>query len=234
MLSVSTPLKLVEKHRPSPLAEKISVALIEDNRLVREGITALFSQLSDIEIVAGRSSDDLGPMKAMRPQVVLLDIGFRKGESLRVAAKVRSEFPDAKIVVMDRVSVQEDIAEFVNVGVSGFVVKDATVDDLASTIRSVANGVSVLPPPMLNALFSQMARETGGRGGAYAAESVRLTPREHQVISLIAEGLSNKEIAGRLDIATHTVKSHVRNVMDKLALRTRLQIAAYAHGELVM
>jgi DNA-binding NarL/FixJ family response regulator len=95
----------------------------------------------------------------------------------------------------------------------------------------VAAGAHILPPQMAGTLFSQIARDAVTRGRPAALASVRMTPREREVINLIAEGLSNKEIAGRLHIATHTVKSHVRNVMEKLMLHTRLQIAAYAHRD---
>jgi len=150
---------------------------------------------------------------------------------LRVAAALRKEAPDARIIVMDLIPVNEEIVEFVNAGVSGFVLKDASFDEFVATIRSVAAGEKVLPPRMTESLFSQIAKEAGAHGRESTLEDVRMTRREREVIDLIGEGLSNKEIAHRLNIATHTVKSHVRNVMEKLALHTRLQIAAYSHRE---
>ena len=209
----------------------ISIALIEDNRLVREGMIALLSQLPDLKVVAGASGSDTSMLRAAKPQVVLLDLGLGHGNSLRVAEEVKKEFPESKIILMDLLPVHEDIVEFVNVGVSGFIMKDATLEDLVSTIRSVANGAHVLPPAMTSTLFSQIAKDAIVRGRPDTLDAVRMTPREREVIDLIAEGLSNKEIAMRLDIATDTVKSHVRNVMEKLMLHTRLQIAAYAHRE---
>jgi DNA-binding NarL/FixJ family response regulator len=208
------------------------VALIEDNRLVREGIAALLDRIDGLYVVYAESSDNISDIAELEPDVVLLDIGLRKGDSLRVATAVRESCPGSKVVIMDLLPVHEDIVEFVNAGVSGFILKDATLEDLVSTIRKVVMGVSVLPPTMVNTLFSQIARDAVQSGRAIVMESVKMTPRERQVINLIAEGMSNKEIASKLHIATHTVKSHVRNVMEKLALHTRLQIAAYAHGEL--
>jgi DNA-binding NarL/FixJ family response regulator len=146
-----------------------------------------------------------------------------------VAQQVKEEFPESKVIVMDLLPAHEDIAEFVNVGVSGFIMKDATLDDLVKTIRSVAQGEHVLPPQMTSTLFSQIARDAIAKGRPEALDSVRMTPREREVINLIAEGLGNKEIATRINVATHTVKSHVRNIMEKLTLHTRLQIAAYAN-----
>jgi len=174
---------------------------------------------------------DSASLAATKPDVLLLDVGLRDQDSLRVAATLRQENPDAKIIVMDLLPVNEEIREFVNAGVSGFVLKDASFDEFVTTIRSVAAGKKVLPPRMTESLFSQIAKEVDGQEPARVLEAVRMTPREREVIDLIGEGLSNKEIAQRLNIATHTVKSHVRNVMEKLALHTRLQIAAYSHRE---
>jgi DNA-binding NarL/FixJ family response regulator len=207
----------------------ISIALIEDNRLVREGITALLSQLPDLKVVAGAASADTAIFRDAKPQVVLLDLGLQNGDSLRLALQVKQDFPESKVIVMDLLPVHEDIMDFVNAGVSGFIMKDATVDDLVSTIRSVAGGAHVLPPQMTSSLFSQIAKDAISKGRPEVLDSVRMTPREREVINLIAEGLGNKEIATRINIATHTVKSHVRNIMEKLTLHTRLQIAAYAN-----
>ena len=215
------------------LSEKgvISVALIEDNRLVREGISALLSQLPDFKVVAAGSSAGAALLRDVNPRVVLLDLGLRNGDSLRIAENVRKDFPDSKVIVMDLLPAHEEIVEFVNAGVSGFIMKDATLEDLVNTIRSVAGGVNILPPQMTGSLFSQIARDAVTRGRPRMLDSVRMTPREREVINLIAEGLSNKGIAQRLHIATHTVKSHVRNIMEKLTLHTRLQLAAFAHKE---
>jgi two-component system nitrate/nitrite response regulator NarL len=209
----------------------ITVAIIEDNRLVREGMTDMLNELPDVKVVLAATSLDGERLKQAMPRVVLLDVGLQDGSSLRLAEAVKNELTESRVIVMDLLPVHEEIAEFVNAGVAGFILKDATFDDFVATIRSVAEGVRVLPPRMTGTLFSQIARTAVGRGAESAFEAVRMTQREREVIALIAEGLSNKAIALRLNIATDTVKSHVRNVMDKLALHSRLQIAAYALGQ---
>jgi len=208
----------------------IRVAIIDDNRLVREALTAMLNRLTDIRVVSSDVADSAS-LAETKPEVLLLDVGLRDQDSLRVAATLRQANPNAKIIVMDLLPVNEEIMEYVNAGVSGFVLKDASFDEFIATIRSVAAGTKVLPPRMTESLFSQIAKEVDGQEPARVLEAVRMTPREREVIDLIGEGLSNKEIAQRLNIATHTVKSHVRNVMEKLALHTRLQIAAYSHRE---
>jgi DNA-binding NarL/FixJ family response regulator len=209
----------------------ITVAVIEDNRLVREGITDMLNELADVRVVLAATSLDTSQLRATNPRVVLLDVGLQDGSSLRLAERIPLEAVEARVIVMDLLPIHEEIAEFVNVGVAGFILKDATFDDFVGTIRSVASGVRVLPSLMTATLFSQIASAAVRRGHAEALDAVRLTQREHAVVALITEGLSNKQIAVRLGIATDTVKSHVRNIMDKLALRSRLQIAAYAHGQ---
>jgi len=208
----------------------ISIALIEDNRLVREGISSLLNRLPDLRVVAG-GSGDVSRLSDIEPQVILLDVDRPDGDGLRIAAQARTILPRAKVIAMDLPAVQDDLVDWVRAGVSGFLMKDATFDDLVRTIRAVTSGAKILPPQMTGALFSQITRDDVGRGGAEVPYCSSMTRREQEVISLIAEGLSNKGIAGRLHIATHTVKSHVRNIMEKLSLRTRLQIAAYSHRQ---
>jgi two-component system, NarL family, nitrate/nitrite response regulator NarL len=210
--------------------ETILVAILDDNRLLRDGLSAMLNKLPDMRVVASMAahSSSLADTPA---HVLLLDVGLLDEESLRVAIALRAEMPDTKIIVMDLMPVHEEIMDFVNAGVSGFVLKDATLDEFVATIRSVASGQKVLPPSMTGSLFSQIVSDAGehGRNGKeHVLEDVRMTRREREVIELIGEGLSNKEIAQRLNIASHTVKSHVRNVMEKLALHTRLQIAAFS------
>lgn len=206
----------------------ITVAIIEDNRLVREGMSDMLNELTDIRVVLAATSLDTSMIQAACPDVVLLDVGLQDGSSLRIAEAV--DTAAVRVIVMDLLPVHEEIADFVNAGVAGFILKDASVDDFVETIRSVMRGEKVLPARMTSSLFSQIAHAAVTRDATTALEAVRMTQREHEVIALIAEGMSNKEIAQRLDIATDTVKSHVRNIMDKLALRSRLQIAAYAHA----
>src|SRR6478672_7227454 len=209
----------------------ITVAIIEDNRLVREGMTEMLNDLPDVKVVLAATSLDTTKLKDAKPRVVLLDVGLQDRNSLRLAEAVRQELTESRVIVMDLLPVHEEIAEFVNAGVAGFILKDATFDDFVGTIRSVAQGGRVLPPRMTGTLFSQIARAAVKRGADEAIAEVRMTQREREIVGLIATGMSNKEIATRLSIATDTVKSHVRNIMDKLALHSRLQIAAYAHGQ---
>lgn len=209
----------------------ILVALIEDNRLLREGLTHLLNRIPGLEVVATDSDDPLLRLVQRPPHVVLLDMSLEGRDSLALLRRVGDELPEARVIVMDLLPAQEDVHDFIQAGVYGFVMKDASLDDLVDTIRAVAGGAHVLPSGLTGSLFSRIAGEAVARLGPRAVDDVRMTPREQEVVGLIAQGLSNKQIAARLALSAHTVKSHVRNVMEKLALHTRLQIAAWAHEE---
>ncbi len=208
----------------------ITITIVDDNRLVREALTAMLDRVPDLRVVGTGIADPAFIVEA-KPDVLLLDVGLKDDDSLGVAAALCKQAPATKIIVMDVIPMNEDIVQFVNAGVSGFVLKDTTFDEFVATIRSVAAGGKVLPPRMAESLFAQIANTAAMNNREHVLEDVRMTKREREVIELIGEGLSNKEIAQRLNIAAHTVKSHVRNVMEKLALHTRLQIAAYARRD---
>ncbi|TAK61029.1 MAG: response regulator transcription factor [Bacteroidetes bacterium] len=212
---------------------KIRLLIIEDNRLLRDGIAAMLKDYKDIKVVAASGDGESGILKIheLKPNVILLDLGLRSQNSLYVVELVKKEFPQAKVIVMDLAPAQGDVLQFVKAGASGFILKDATLDDFLSTIRSVAEGEKVLPSSLNNSLFSQVIEHAVDGGRINLKKAIKMTKREQEVIGLISEGLHNKEIGKRLRMATYTVKSHVHNIMDKLALHTRLEVANYAYTD---
>lgn len=212
---------------------KIKVLLIEDNRLLREGITKMLNAEADIKVLAASGNGDtLKKAKELEPDVVLLDLGLKSQNSLTVVGQIRERFPETHIVVMDLIPAHAEVVEFVRAGVAGFILKDATLRDFLQTIRSVAMGVKVLPPPMTGSLFSQIVEHALQSGNVRKLISaVKMTSREQDVIALIAAGKSNKEISSELNIAVHTVKSHVHNILEKLALHSRLELSTFAHSQ---
>ena len=212
--------------------KKIRILLIEDNRLLREGLAAMLKKQKDMNVVetVGNGENILAIMRKYKPEILLLDLGLRSRNSLNLVKLVKKNFPHSKIVIMDLIPLQSDVFEFVRAGVSGFILKDATVNDFLKTIRSVAKGIQILPPNLTGSLFSQIVEHAINESGPSAlADSVRMTKREKQVIELISEGHTNKEIAQKLHLSTYTIKSHVHNILEKLALSTRVQIAKYLH-----
>ena len=215
------------------MRETISIVLIEDNRMLREGLANLIREEPGFQVLAASANiiEALQKVRDAKPRVVLVDFGLQNHDSLRLTATLRGEVPEAKVIVMGLLPLHEDIADFVRAGASGFVMKDASLDDFFGTIRKVANGTDVLPPQLTGSLFTQIAERAIKGGNSPVLEAVKLTQRERQVVELIGDGLSNKEIAARLHVAIHTVKSHVHNVLEKLALHTRLEVAAFTRGE---
>jgi DNA-binding NarL/FixJ family response regulator len=211
--------------------KKIRLLLIEDNRLLRDGILTILKPHKDIVIIAssGDSKNPLLKIHQLKPNVVLLDLGLRSQNSLHVVELVKKEFPLAKIIVMDLAPVQADILQYVKAGANGFILKDASLNDLLITIRTVSEGATVLPPLLVDSLFSQIVEHAVREGKSKLNESVKMTKRERDVIILLGEGFSNKEIAQKIHISTYTVKSHIHNIMEKLALHTRLEVANYTY-----
>jgi Response regulator containing a CheY-like receiver domain and an HTH DNA-binding domain len=213
--------------------KKIRILVIEDNRVLRDGITAMLNEQADMHVVATIGSGNNVLLKASqtKPHVILMDVGLKNFKESSVVESIKKKMPEVKVIGMGFVPTQSDIVEFVEAGASGFILKVATVKEFLGTIRSVAQGVKVLPPSLAGSLFSHVIELALKKNKGKITNAVRMTKREREIIVLIADGLSNKEIAQQLNIATHTVKSHVHNIMEKLALHTRLQIAKYTLEE---
>jgi DNA-binding NarL/FixJ family response regulator len=212
--------------------KKIRILIIEDNRLLREGISALLKKQSDMAVVStvGNGENIFALIGKLKPNIVLLDLGLRSQNSLDIVKLVKKNFSETKIIVMDLIPSQSDVFEFVQAGVSGFMLKDIRVTEFLKTIRSVYQGARVLPPNLTGSLFAQIVENAiNGFKPSAIVESVRMTKRERQVIELIADGSTNKEIAQKLHLSPYTVKSHVHNILEKLSLSTRVQIAKHAH-----
>ena len=212
--------------------KKIAILVIEDNRLLRDGIEALLKKQPDMHVVAtvGNGENILLMLDKVKPNIILLDLGLRNQNSLQIVKSTKKHSAETKIIVMDLIPLQADVFEFVEAGVSGFILKDASINEFLNTIRSVDQGTKVLPPHLTGSLFSQIVEHAlNGSKHSVIDESIRMTQRERQVIALIADGSTNKEIAQKLHLSTFTVKSHVHNILEKLTLNTRVQIAKHAH-----
>jgi DNA-binding NarL/FixJ family response regulator len=213
--------------------KKTRILIIEDNRVLRDGMTTMLNGQSDMHVVAGIGSGNniLLKVQQAKPHVILMDMSMKYIKDVSVLELMRKKMPEIKVIGMGFVPTQSDIVEFVQAGASGFILKVATVKEFLGTVRSVVQGVKVLPPSLAGSLFSHVAELAIKKSKGKIANVVRMTKRELEIIALISDGQSNKEIAQNLNIATHTVKSHVHNIMEKLALHTRLQIAKYVHEE---
>ena len=212
---------------------KIRILLVEDNRILRDGITAIIGGQKDfiVNAISDGGNNVIAIARKVKPHVMLLDLGLESQNSLEIVENLKKEFPGIKIIGMGLAPAQTDIMECVQAGADGFILKDAKVEDVIYTIREVAAGRTVLPNTMTSSLFFQVAEHALLKGKRNLKGAIRMTQREKEIIALIVEGGTNKQIAVRLNISTFTVKSHVHNMLEKLELHSRLQIADYSRNE---
>lgn len=211
--------------------KKIRILLVDDHTLFRSGIRSLLQRQQDIEIVgeAGDGLEGVKRAKSLQPDVVLLDLHMPGTSGLEAVRLLVEEVPAAHVLMLTVSEDAEDLLEALRSGAVGYLLKNIETEILVDAIRRAAEGESVVSPQMTGKLVQGLrapARE------APAAERDKLSPRERDILALLAKGESNKEIARHLDLAESTVKIHVQNVLKKLQLSSRVQAAIYAveHG----
>ena len=223
----------------------INVLLVEEVRVLREMLTSLINAQPDLHVV-GQIHDALAASRAHEfdPDVAVIGLMCREDERLKLIRSLHAVSPRTRIVVMDFRSTEEGMADFVTAGVQGFILQDTPTENMLHIIRIAAAGVPAQRGDAAVALPSNGARAFNGSNGSNGAHAVaaplelladlpvHLTKRETEITRLISQGRSNKEIARQLRLSLHTVKSHVRRIMEKLALHSRVQIAALAYGGL--
>ena len=206
---------------------RIRILLADDHALLREGIRALLSRESDLEVVgeAADGHEAIARCRALHPDVVLMDIAMPGLGGLEAALEIRKESPDTKILVLTQYEDREYVTRFLKVGAAGYVLKKAAGAELASAIRSVFKGGLVLDPQVAREALREPESAPGG-GSEDPYET--LTDREKQVLKIVAEGKSNKEVAELLGISVKTAMSHRERVMEKLGLHSRTDLIRFA------
>ncbi|MFK0236618.1 response regulator [Streptomyces vinaceus] len=212
-------------------AEPIKVMIADDQMMVRQGFTVLLNAEPDIEVVgqAVDGADAVAKVAALGPDVVLMDIRM-PGMGGIEATSVITGAPGStvKVLVLTTFDLDEYVYEALRAGASGFLLKDASADQLAEAVRVVAAGDALLSPNITKRLITEFSRMGAPRAPSKARID-ELTERETEVLSLIAQGLSNAEIAAHLVVAEQTVKTHVGRILVKLGLRDRTQAAVFAY-----
>ena len=216
---------------PSAQRSAIRVLVVDDQELFRRGLTMLLSVEPDITIVgeAGDGATAAALAAATAPDIVLMDVRMPKLSGIEAITAVRNAAPAARIVMLTVSDEEADLYEAIKGGASGYLLKDASTDEVAQAVRVVADGQSLISPSMAMKLldeFKQMSRTDRS-----APTTPRLTERELEVLRLVAQGLNNREIAKQLFISENTVKNHVRNILEKLQLHSRMEAVMYAVRE---
>jgi two-component system NarL family response regulator len=214
------------------MSNPIRILIIDDNLILRAGLKRVIEKQPECEVVAVLSAaENVTTEIATHPvDLVLLDLGLRSHNSLAAVKRFKKQAPLVKVIVMGLFPTHSEILDFVKAGVDGFLLKDVTVQDMYSSIRSVMNGDKILPAYLTDSLFTQIVEQSvvEVRDPKKLAGALRMTRREKEVIDLVGDGLTNKEIGKRLHISDFTVKSHVHNILEKLTLHSRVQIATFS------
>lgn len=211
--------------------EPVRVLVVDDQELFRRGITMLLEADPDVEVV-GEGRDGLDAVElaqATAPDVVLLDVRMPRSSGLEACRAIKETVPSAKILMLTSSDEEADLYEAVKSGASGYLLKDASLDEVNNAVRLVAGGQSLISPSMAAKLieeFKQLSRPDPQQGAA-----LKLTDRELEVLRLVATGMNNREIAGKLFISENTVKNHVRNILEKLQSHSRMEAVMYAVRE---
>jgi DNA-binding NarL/FixJ family response regulator len=210
----------------------IRVMIADDQMMVRQGFTVLLNLEQDIEVVgqAVDGLDALDKVTELRPDVVLMDVRMPRLGGIEATRRITGPADSTvKVLVLTTFDLDEYVYEALRAGASGFLLKDASAAELASAVRIVAAGEALLAPTVTKRLIAEFARLPGAPRTPLRERVGDLTERETEVLSLIAHGLSNAEIASRLVVAEQTVKTHVSRILVKLNLRDRTQAAVFAY-----
>lgn len=212
----------------------IRILLIDDHSLLRSGIRLLLEKQPDFEVVAEAGDGIEGVKRAQQhqPDVILLDLNMPGLSGLETLQLLTQDNPATAVIILTVSEEAEELAQALRDGARGYLIKNIEGDALATAIRRAADGDAVIDPSMTAKLVAQFRTQPKTAPIAAASERDKLTTREREIVQCLARGESNKEIARHLDVAESTVKIHVQNILKKLNLNSRVQVAVYAveHG----
>jgi two-component system, NarL family, nitrate/nitrite response regulator NarL len=207
----------------------VRVVVVSDVPLYREGIAQILSATPSVEVSRTVTIEALARLDAPDPDVALVDL--TAGGGVAAVRAARDVLPDARVVALGVLESEAELLPLVEAGVAGYVSSGASSDELVDAVRSAARGECLASPRIVGGLMRHVAALAGRRGSSQGALP-RLTSREREILGLIEQGLSNKEIARRLVIEVTTVKNHVHNILEKLGVTRRGEAAALARGRL--
>ncbi|GLW95997.1 response regulator transcription factor [Microtetraspora sp. NBRC 16547] len=214
--------------------EPIRVLIVDDHALIRRSLELALSAEDDIEVV-GEASDGQEAVELadrLLPDVVLMDVRMPRQDGIEATRRIKESVPSTRIVMLTVSDEEEDLFEAIKAGATGYLLKDVQIDEVPDAVRGVHEGQSLINPAMAAKLISEfqhMSRKEAERPPQLPVP--RLTEREMEVLRLVAKGMNNREIAKDLFISENTVKNHVRNILEKLQLHSRMEAVVYAVRE---
>ncbi len=210
----------------------IRILIVDDQRLMRDGLRILLELEPDFEVVgeAENGREALAAYEQLLPDVVLMDIRMPEMNGVEAIRNLRERWPDARVIILTTFDDDEYVFEGLRAGALGYLLKDVSAEELAEAIRTVAAGDALIDPSVTRKVVAEFARLAAGRGASAAAGNLAesLSEREVEILRLVAEGLTNRQIAARLYLAEGTVKNYVSNILGKIGVRDRTQAALRA------
>jgi DNA-binding NarL/FixJ family response regulator len=214
-------------------AEKLRVIIVDDHALFRRGLEMVLENEADIEVV-GEAHDGqqaVDRTSELMPDVVLMDVRMPRRSGIEATQRIKELMPHVKIVVLTNSDEEADLYEAIKAGASGYLLKEISSEEVADAIRSVVQGHSRISPAMASKLLSEFQAMSKRTDDRQPLAPPKLTERELQILRLVAKGLGNRDIAQQLFISENTVKNHIRNILEKLQLHSRMEAVIYAVRE---
>ena len=214
-------------------ASSIRVLVADDHALFRRGLEMVLESESDIDVV-GEANDGQEAVRLATehvPDIVLMDVRMPGGGGIEACRAIKEAAPSVKILMLTISDEEEDLYEAIKAGANGYLLKEISIEEVADAIRSVNGGQSLISPSMASKLLNEFATMAKKEEEKTQVSAPRLTDREMEVLTLVAQGLNNRDIAKELFISENTVKNHVRNILEKLHLHSRMEAVVYAVRE---
>jgi DNA-binding NarL/FixJ family response regulator len=218
---------------PEPSRETLRVLIADDHALFRRGLEMVLEKEPDIEVV-GEATDGMQAVEKaqeLMPDVILMDVRMPKRSGIEAATAIKDLLPHVKILMLTISDEEADLYEAIKAGASGYLLKEIPIEEVADAIRSVWAGQSRISPSMASKLLTEFAAISKASEEKPQMPTPRLTDREMEVLRLVAQGMNNRDIAKTLYISENTVKNHIRNILEKLHLHSRMEAVVYAVRE---
>ncbi|WP_432506049.1 response regulator [Kineococcus arenarius] len=223
---------------PQAGTDAIRVVVVDDHSLFRRGLQMVLSTEDDIDVVgeACDGAEAVGRVEELLPDVVLMDVWMPRRSGIDACAEIKAVAPSTRILMLTSSEEEDDLFAAVRAGANGYLLKDVPAEEVADAIRAVVTGQSLITPRMAGLLLGEFAamRRRDEERSLGVVGTPRLSPRELDVLRLLARGMANREIAGHLGISENTVKNHVRNLLEKLQLHSRMEAVVYAVREKIV
>jgi two-component system NarL family response regulator len=213
--------------------DPIRVLVVDDHALFRRGLQMVLEQEDDIEVVgeAGDGAEAVEKVADTIPDIVLMDVRMPKRGGIDACTAIKDAVPSAKIIMLTISDEEADLYDAIKAGASGYLLKEISIEEVATAIRAVNEGQSLISPSMASKLLTEFASMIKRGDERQQLPTPRLTDREMEVLKLVAKGMNNRDIAKQLFISENTVKNHIRNILEKLQLHSRMEAVVYAVRE---